>query len=167
MLGNSFANNTSLKKIPEGLRNVALESTNIFKNCTALTEIPAYAQNMFIRTDSVKDSNKTTNLSYIFDGCINIKTIDNSIHLPSTIINYSGFFNNCTSLENLPETFWPEQYETDQIYVSNVCNNCISLSANIPAEKLWGNLNIQWNSVKAFANCNNIINYNDIPSTWK
>lgn len=167
MLEMHFIGNTKLKKIPEGLRNLSSSSSYLFSNCINLTEIPAYAQQLFERTDNWFKTNKTTVLSYIFNNCNNIKSIDDSIYLPSTVIDFAGFFFNCTSLTNLPLSFWPENYETDEINVSNICNNCINLTSYIPAELLWGNLNIKWNCTNAFKNCTNISNISEIPKTWK
>lgn len=162
-----FPGNTALTKIPEGLRNLSSNSSYAFNNCINLTIIPNYAQKMFNRSDKWYNTNKTSILSYIFNGCSNIKSIDKSIHLPSTIINYSGFFAGCTSLINIPETFWPNKYDTDAINISNVCNNCINLISYIPGEKLWEDLDKQWNYINAFKNCKKISNYTEIPETWK
>ena len=153
-----FNNCTSLTNIDETFKylNTVKSSAYTFNNCK-LTEIP----------QTIILPNELLNIEYCFNNNTTLTTIHSNFKFPTSLINLRYCFNNCTSLLSIPETIWPEQYETDQIYVSNVCNNCISLHANIPAEKLWENLNIQWNSVKAFANCNNIINYNGIPSTWK
>ena len=162
-----FSNNTSLTKIPEGLRNLEESSSYTFNNCISLTEIPNYAKQLFERVDNFKNINKLTSVSYLFNNCININNIDDSIYLPKTINDYSGLFFNCNKLKNIPETFWPTTYETDKINVSNICNGCINLTSNIPGYKLWGNLNILWNSKEAFKNCINISNYEEIPDLWK
>lgn len=166
-LANTFANNTALTKIPEGLRNLSSSSSYAFSNCINLTTIPSYAQKMFTRSDRWYNTDKTSVLSYIFNGCSNLKSIDSSIQLPETINNYSGFFAGCENLQNIPETFWPNKYDTDAINLSNVCNNCKNLLSYIPSEKLWENIDKQWNYINAFKNCTKILNYTEIPETWK
>lgn len=164
----SFYDAKKLISIPdEPLPIFVINLAQCFQNCSSLTEIPNYAKQLFERVDNFKNINKLTSVSYLFNNCINIIKIDDSIYLPYTINDYSGLFFNCNKLKNIPETFWPTTYETDKINVSNICNGCINLTSNIPGYKLWGNLNILWNSKEAFKNCINISNYSEIPDLWK
>lgn len=51
--------------------------------------------------------------------------------------------------------------------IQSMFYNCKKLTTSINSNYLWNNLNIQCISNNAFYNCKNIINYDEIPATWK
>ena len=54
-------------------------------------------------------TNNAKNVSFMFDGCMNIKELDLSNWNTENIINYAALFQNCTSIIKLNLNFWKIQ----------------------------------------------------------
>ena len=112
-----------------------------------------------------KYNTKVTNFgeywSGIFQDCSNLTTIPEDLFKYNTEVTSCGFaFMNCSKLLNIPDF----SYNTKINYVSYMFWNCSSIKGD--ASSLINNSNITGYS-HCFYNCNQLDNYQQIPSGWK
>jgi hypothetical protein len=112
--------------------------------------------------------------SGIFRGCINLKETDFSfIH-----VSYGGWsraFYDCKNLElDINDLFYyPFSTKGEKIDITSCFHNCVKLSGDVPAEKLWDNKEVIWtwgkdskgNPYYPFTGCSKEI-LDQVPVSW-
>ena len=154
-----FCQCTNLKNIPKGIFDDCAEVKNFnstFYGCKSITELPE---------DLFKYNTKVTSFGEywngIFQDCCNLTTISEDLFKYNTeVTSFEYVFMNCSKLLNIPDF----SYNTKINYVSNMFWNCSSMKGD--ASSLINNRNITGYS-HCFYNCNQLDNYQQIPSGWK
>ncbi len=173
----TFYNCTSLLEIPSGLfdnnrlvthfggvENSSGLHTGTFSNCTSLTSIPSGLFNYNTRVTSFRDT---------FGGCKSLLEIPAGLfNNNKAVIDFRGTFNSCISLTYIPDGLFNNNRNV--IYFGTVTMipssydgtfaGCNSLTGTAPT--IW--LTHSYASGKrCFLNCDKLLNYNDIPYSWK
>lgn len=78
---------------------------------------------------SFKGSNtsRVTNMSYMFDGCSGLKSLDLSNFDTSKVTSMDSMFQNCSSLESLDLNGWNTSNETDMPSMFYNCSNSLKI----------------------------------------
>ena len=86
-----------------------------------------YINNSYSKFISSWDTSKVTDLSYCFQGCISLRSLDLSSWDTSKVTDLRGCFQECSSLQSLDLSSWDTSKVTDLSYCFKECRSLQSL----------------------------------------
>lgn len=142
-----FLGCVSLREIPEGFLDGAVEVNNIstmFRDCRSLTAIP---EGLFDSMDKVVMANST------FSGCSSVREIPAGLFDSfSATTQINGIFRDCSSLVTVPEGLFSSM--TEVFDISEAFSGCTSLES-VPADLFSGCNKIQY-AISTFYGCSSL-----------
>ncbi|MCD8313238.1 MAG: leucine-rich repeat protein [Bacteroidales bacterium] len=171
---NAFAECSSLTTMPDNLFSSCTAVTNfeyVFDNCTSLTDI---GSGIFDGCVAATDFQRT------FEGCTSITTIpDGLFDSCAEVTWFFGTFSGCSSLTSIPASLFDNNRNVSQF---NYCfSNCTRLTGESPYTLIDGEKVHLYErsdhpsdftytnptSSFCFSNCENLTDWDDIPTKWK
>lgn len=124
-----------------------------FSNSSLYNRAPWYDYRADIKSAEIEII-KIADVSYMFNGCINLTDVDLSIFDTSDITNMKCMFQNCNNLENIDLSKFDTSNVKDMSYMFSICSKLTSLDLSD-----FDTANVKDMSYM-FSGCSNLVNLN-------
>jgi len=129
-----------------------------------LTQVEGFVQGavrlMYANISSLPNS--ITDLSYFFDGCAYLNTVDTGNLIFDNVVNFRNFVSGCHSLVSMDTSLW---VLSSNPVMTEFAKNASLFTTSLNSTAFWGNVGIV-TYTDAFTNCNGNLNWANVPESW-